>query len=165
MTAKDKIFFYMDNMGMSQKDFAQCLGVTGGTVSDWKKGRSKSYMSYLPQISRVLDIPISYILDDTSDIMASIRNMPHAESDRNSLSHISVEEQQNSLDYALERFKQAAEKYKSYHEIRTLTDNPDVPLYEDEEREILAKYRQLKAKYPNRKIIMRAIEPDSYEII
>lgn len=163
MTAKDKIFFYMDKMGMSQKDFAQCLNVTGGTVSDWKKGRSKSYMSYLPQISKVLNVPIPYLLDDTSDIMASIRSLPHSELNREHL--VAVEEQQNSLDYALERFKQAAEKYKSYHEIRTLTDNPDIPLYEDEEKEIIAKYRQLKAKYPNRKIIMRAIEPDSYEII
>lgn len=163
MTAKDKIFFYMDNMGMSQKDFAQCLGVTGGTVSDWKKGRSKSYMSYLPQISRVLDIPISYILDDTSDIMASIRSLSHSELNREHL--VAIEEQSSSLDKALERYKQAVEMSKKYSAVETLKDNPDVPLYEDEEREILAKYRQLKAKYPNRKIIMRAIEPDSYEII
>ena len=163
MTAKDKIFFYMNKLGMSQKDFAQCLSVTGGTVSDWKKGRSKSYMSYLPQISRVLNVPIPYLLDDTSDIMASIRSLPHSELNREH--HVAVEEQQSSLDYALERFKQATERFNDYPEVGTLKENPDVPLYEDEEREILAKYRQLKAKYPNRKIIMRAIEPDSYEII
>ena len=49
-------------MGLEQKAFDQALGTTDKTVSAWKTGRSKSYTKYLPQIAKVIDMPVEYIL-------------------------------------------------------------------------------------------------------
>lgn len=152
MTTKDKIFYYMDKNGISQKDFARLLGVTSGTVSDWKKERSKSYMSYLSLISRVLNVPVSLLIDDSNDFLASVRSRPHASIDHQSLL---ANKPTNSFDEALTRYKQSVEN--------NLLNDLDDRI--DEEERLILKYRQLKAKYPDRKIILRAVEPDSYEIL
>lgn len=58
----ERIFYRLKEMGLEQKAFAQALGTTDKTVSAWKTGRSKSYTKYLPQIAKVIDMPVEYIL-------------------------------------------------------------------------------------------------------
>lgn len=58
----ERIFSRLKEMGLEQKAFAQALGTTDKTVSAWKTGRSKSYTKYLPQIAKVIDMPVEYIL-------------------------------------------------------------------------------------------------------
>ena len=40
---KNRIFALLDEKGISQKEFAKMLGVSSQTVTDWKKGKSRSY--------------------------------------------------------------------------------------------------------------------------
>ena len=52
---KNRIFALLDEKGISQKEFAKMLGVSSQTVTDWKKGKSRSYSLKLSAIAEALD--------------------------------------------------------------------------------------------------------------
>lgn len=62
MDAIDRLFALVDEKYREQKDFAVEIGVSPSKVSQWKKGTSKSYTKYLPQISAALGTTAEYIL-------------------------------------------------------------------------------------------------------
>ena len=62
MDAVDRLFALVDEKYREQKDFAAEIGVSPSKVSQWKKGTSKSYTKYLPQISAALGTTTEYIL-------------------------------------------------------------------------------------------------------
>lgn len=49
------------NADMTQRQWAEALGVTVDTVLNWESGKSEPKMSQLRQISEISGIPMDYI--------------------------------------------------------------------------------------------------------
>ena len=47
---------------LKQKDLTDYLGLSKNNFTDWKAGRTNSYMKYLPQISEFLNVSVDYLL-------------------------------------------------------------------------------------------------------
>lgn len=57
---------------IEQKAFAKEIGVTESIVSEWKSGKTKSYLKYLPRIAKYLDVPV----DELLGLATSVRGEP-----------------------------------------------------------------------------------------
>ncbi len=51
---RNRIFSLLDESGISQKEFAEILQVSPTTITDWKKGKSNSFLRKLEAVSKVL---------------------------------------------------------------------------------------------------------------
>ena len=51
----------LKQINKSQKELCDFLGIKKSNFSDWKKGKSRSYKKYLPEISKFLNVPIDYL--------------------------------------------------------------------------------------------------------
>ena len=51
---RKQLFKLINERGLSQKEFADKLGISSQTITDWKSGKSNSFMQKLEQISQVL---------------------------------------------------------------------------------------------------------------
>ena len=65
MNTVERIFELVDQKYKEQLDFAKDLGVTASVASEWRRGKSKSYNKYLPQIAALLDTSVEYLLTGT----------------------------------------------------------------------------------------------------
>ena len=65
MNTLDKILSLLTEKGIQQKTFAENIGVTKHTITDWKNGRSKSYMKYIDKIADFFDVSADYLLEKT----------------------------------------------------------------------------------------------------
>ena len=64
---RDRIFSLLHSKGISQKDFASAIGASSQTITDWKKGKSRSYMQKLPLIAFKLDTNLDWICNGIGD--------------------------------------------------------------------------------------------------
>lgn len=64
MSVLDNIILELNNQNKKQKELTDYLGITKNAFTDWKSGRIKSYMKYLPQIAEFLGVSVDYLLDD-----------------------------------------------------------------------------------------------------
>ena len=62
MGTKERIFELANAKFKEQKDFAAALDAPASRISDWSKGKSKSYDRYIFQIAKVLDTTPEYLL-------------------------------------------------------------------------------------------------------
>ena len=67
MDTRDRIFELLDAQGMEQKAFAEAVGVSEVIVTNWRKGRSKSYKAYLVQIAQVLGTTTADLLGEQNE--------------------------------------------------------------------------------------------------
>ena len=67
MNTLDKILSLLTEKGIQQKTFAENIGVAKHTITDWKNGRSKSYMKYIDKIADFFDVSADYLLEKTDD--------------------------------------------------------------------------------------------------
>ncbi len=67
---RDRIFLAMKAKGLSQKEFATAIGTSSQTITDWKKGKSRSYMQKLPLIASILDTNLNWICNGIGDSTA-----------------------------------------------------------------------------------------------
>ena len=67
MNTLDKILSLLTEKGIQQKTFAENICVTKHTITDWKNGRSKSYMKYIDKIADFFDVSADYLLEKTDD--------------------------------------------------------------------------------------------------
>ena len=67
MNTLDKILSLLTEKGIQQKTFAENIGVTKHTITDWKNSRSKSYMKYIDKIADFFDVSADYLLEKTDD--------------------------------------------------------------------------------------------------
>lgn len=58
-----KILYGLKTKGLSDSEFAKRLGLSRSAITDWKNGKTKSYMRYIPQIAENLDVTPEYLLD------------------------------------------------------------------------------------------------------
>ncbi len=70
-------------LGMSQEKLGEALGLTFQQVQKYERGANRVGASRLYDLSRVLDVPVSYFFDDMNDetIAASPRHMVRATQD------------------------------------------------------------------------------------
>ena len=64
MDTRDRIFELLDAQGMEQKAFAEAVGVSEVIVTNWRKGRSKSYKAYLVKIAQFLGTTTADLLGE-----------------------------------------------------------------------------------------------------
>lgn len=50
----ERIKYYRELMGMEQKELARLLGITGNSISNWEKGRSRPDINLIPRICGIL---------------------------------------------------------------------------------------------------------------
>ena len=62
-----RIMNMMEVKGLRQKDLADFLGLSMSSLTQWKTGKSRSYMKYLDQISRLLGVDRDYILNGNEE--------------------------------------------------------------------------------------------------
>ena len=63
----ERILSMMEQRGISQREMASLLGITEGSFSKWKNQGSKSYNRYLGQLSEILNVPVSYLVNGDLD--------------------------------------------------------------------------------------------------
>ena len=64
MDTRDRIFKLLDAKKIEQKAFAAQVGVSEGTVSNWRRGVSSSYTHYLVEIAQVLGTTTADLLGE-----------------------------------------------------------------------------------------------------
>lgn len=62
MDTLTSILEIMKSKKITQKDICHYLYLDKHTFSDWKSGRSESYLKYLPKIAEYLDVSVDYLL-------------------------------------------------------------------------------------------------------
>lgn len=96
MDTLTKILGIMKEQRVSQQEICQYLNLTKQTFSDWKSGKSESYLKYLPQIAEYLDVSVDYLLGKTPS--PERENIPEDEKRlRELLSQMSEEQLQTAL--------------------------------------------------------------------
>ena len=59
-----KIVTLMNQRNCDNQQLATALGLNRQVVTDWKAGRSKSYLKYLPKIAAYFDVTMEFLLSD-----------------------------------------------------------------------------------------------------
>lgn len=62
MTVRDRIFEKLDEMGMTQKEFAEKTGIPQTTVSDWRKKHTNPMAEKIMIICKVLNVTPEWLL-------------------------------------------------------------------------------------------------------
>lgn len=66
MNTLNKILKELSTTQKTQKELCEFLGIGKQAFSDWKSGKSSSYMKYLPQIADFFGVSVDYLLDKSS---------------------------------------------------------------------------------------------------
>lgn len=63
-----KILDLMWEKGMTEAEFCNAAGINKSAVTDWKKGKTKSYMKHISKIAEVLGVSEDYLLNDSTPL-------------------------------------------------------------------------------------------------
>lgn len=63
MRVLNNIISELKQKNKKQKDLTDYLGLTKNVFTDWKSGKNKSYMKYLPQIAEFFGVTVDYLLN------------------------------------------------------------------------------------------------------
>lgn len=63
----ERILLLLDRRNADQKDLADYLGTKKQTVTDWKKGKTKSYQKSIDKIAEFFGVSVDYLLGRTND--------------------------------------------------------------------------------------------------
>ena len=69
----------MKSKHISQQDICINLNLRKQAFTDWKAGKSESYLKYLPQIAEILNVSVDYLLGKTDDPTPSSTEMTEEE--------------------------------------------------------------------------------------
>ena len=64
---RDRLFSLLESECISQKEFSENLGVSPQTITDWKKGKSRSFTQKLPLIASILHCDLNWLVDGVGD--------------------------------------------------------------------------------------------------
>ena len=70
MCAIDNVITLLKQKGQSQKNLCDYLGISKNVFTDWKSGRNKSYMKYLPKIADYFGVSVDYLLGENNNPLA-----------------------------------------------------------------------------------------------
>ena len=62
MTIRDRIFDKLEQMNMTQKDFAEKTGIAQSTISDWRKKKTNPTADKILIICKILDVTPEWLL-------------------------------------------------------------------------------------------------------
>jgi transcriptional regulator with XRE-family HTH domain len=75
---------------LTQKALSQLIGVEPNTIYKWEKGLIIPSIDSVQKISKVLDVPIAYLLDETETISSDFSELNISITEDNSLQKISA---------------------------------------------------------------------------
>lgn len=64
MDTLHKILDLMWKNNLSDADFCMSIGINKSAVTDWKKGKTKSYMKHIDKIAEFFNVTVDYLLSD-----------------------------------------------------------------------------------------------------
>lgn len=67
MDILERILGLMKYNDISGNQLASQLGERRGIVTDWKSGRSNTYTGMLPEIAKILNTTVAYLVGETND--------------------------------------------------------------------------------------------------
>lgn len=71
MDTLNRIMLLIKEKGIEQQGLAAVLGINKQTISDWKSGKSKTYLKYIQTIADYFNVSTDYLLGKTD-----IKNPP-----------------------------------------------------------------------------------------
>ena len=74
MTISERIFERLDQLSMSQKEFAEKTGVKQSTISEWKKNKTNPSSDKILAICKVLDVTPEWLLSGVDPAASRGRN-------------------------------------------------------------------------------------------
>ena len=74
MSTLERILDLMAANHCDNQKLASALGLNRQAVTDWKSGRSKSYIKYLPQLAKFFDVTVDYLLGNIEYMQSSDEN-------------------------------------------------------------------------------------------
>lgn len=67
MDTVSTIMTELNRQNFTQKDLADYLHIKKTVITDWKSGKSKSYLAHIKSISEFLNVSVDYLLINDSD--------------------------------------------------------------------------------------------------
>lgn len=61
----ERILSTLNQRGKSQKQFAEKIGIRPNVISEWKAGKTSTYLKMIDTIADYLDVSVDYLLDRT----------------------------------------------------------------------------------------------------
>ncbi len=101
----ERILNMMEQRGISQREMAALLGISEGSFSKWKNQGSKSYSKHLGQLSKILNVPISYLVNGDLDGDRKGAELMYSENTRNMI-RMFDEMNEKEQQFFLEMMKQ-----------------------------------------------------------
>ncbi len=108
MRVLNNIFLELKKQNRKQKELTDFIGISKNVFTDWKSGKNKSYMKYLPQIAEFLSVSVDYLLSETP---GEIKKAPDAKAPEADESFKKMFSMYSSLS---DKDKVAAEKYLEF---------------------------------------------------
>lgn len=65
MLISEKIYKYMEQKGMTQKEFSQCTGISQSTISDWRRKKTNPSADKILKVCGVLNITPYELLSES----------------------------------------------------------------------------------------------------
>lgn len=108
----DSILKEMQKQNRTQKELTDYLNVSKSTFTDWKNGKSKSFMKHLPEIAKFFQVSVDYLLGKTDK---KNKTAPEEQS--------LTDEQEALLNYCSDLSNDDLEKVIDYIELLKLKNN------------------------------------------
>lgn len=77
METMDKIIMLIKEKGLEQQELANAIGVPKNTISEWKSGKTKSYLKYVDKIAQFLGVTTDYLLN--KDAVITIQGIDNSQ--------------------------------------------------------------------------------------
>jgi transcriptional regulator with XRE-family HTH domain len=106
----ERIINLINAKGISDKQFLQAIGLNLTAMSDWKKGRNKSYLKHINKISDYLGVSVDYLLGKTDKPTLDDELEGVALALAGEIHDLTDAEKQDILDYI--RFKKSQKEKK-----------------------------------------------------
>jgi transcriptional regulator with XRE-family HTH domain len=120
MSTIDKIFDLLILRGKQQKELTDFLGIDKGVSSQWKTGKSRSYLKYIDKIAEFLEVSTDellstgegssnpvYLDDETLEFIDTLRKRPEMKTLFKVSRNASKEDVEMTVDI-IEKFKRGS---------------------------------------------------------
>ena len=97
MTISERIFERLDQLSMTQKDFARKAGIQQSTISEWKKNKTNPSSDKILTICKALDVSAEWLLSGVDPAASRGKNQIYVTVDLTSDSGLLITEF-NKLD-------------------------------------------------------------------
>ena len=92
MTISERIFERLNQLSMTQKEFAQKAGIQQSTISEWKKNRTNPSSDKILAICKALDVSPEWLLSGVDPAASRTRNQEYYTVDVNTDTGVLVTE-------------------------------------------------------------------------